>query len=1228
MGMLRKLFFTLGLLLTTSLMLYSQGTLTGTITDSQTKEPLPFVNVIVEQNGQQMGGATTDINGNYQIKPLSPGAYDIRASFMGYKTVLKTGVQVKASGFTLEGSLEMTPTAEVLDIVEVVEYSIPLLDQGSSESGKRISAEDLDKMTANTVDGIIASVGGITDNEGGAGSARGQDQMKTYVNGVAKKGSVNIPKQSIAEVQVILGGTPASIGEAIGGATNITLLPPQNQFQGFVQYQTSEFLDTRGYHRADIFFTGPLYKKKNKETGVENSVIGYRLAGFASYSADGYIRPKDRRYYMVKDDVLERLRQNPLVFNPATGAVNYAAEFLTLNDFERVGRKPNLGSASIYLDGGLDFRFSKNSSLQINAEYTYGKGMNGGVSSMLLNNFNNSESYSNSFQVMADFTQKFPSEEGSSALIKNVIFNVVGSYSRSYGESYSKDHGDNLFRYGHVGYFNTHKRNSYELVRMDIDGDGSKEYVYQHNGWLDYQVDYTPSEYNPSMSAYTSQIYFSDEFQDLRDYGYTINYDNLRSINGLVNGDSPLSVYSMFTNVGVVTSSYSKSENQYIYAAARVSADVGAHQLELGFQYDQSIYRGYSLNASGLWTIMKQEANQHLLYRDLDNPIIDNSSTIPYVTYDRRYDAGSQTFFDKQIRQALGLAVDGTEYIDIDSYDPSTFSLDMFSADELYNTGNALVSYYGYDHRGNKLIGKQSLQDFFAGVDGNRNIGAWEPIYAAGYVQDKFFFRDLIFNIGLRVDRFDGNQMGLKDPYTLYSSYTAGELRAAGRTDIPNGIGDGYVVYVDKLSSSTTVDNVEIRGYRNASENAWYTANGELVSNPDDVAGASGQPLPYRKGTLTETGLPTQISTDAFEDYKPQYVAMPRVAFSFPVSDKSEFKASYDVIARRPSEGAWQANYAGYLFMEKMNGAVFTNPNLKPEKITNYELGFQQVLSKSSALGITAYYKQTRDLINIVQYVGADPTNMYYSYENQDFMTTKGFTVSYDLRRSKNVRINANYTLQYAEGTTGLPTTTLVSLIKAGYPNIKMLFPIADDRRHEFKVNLDFRFQGGDKYNGPTTTRVVVDKDGNERVKNIRWFQNLGFNITGVAQSGAPYTKYFSNIQNTIVGSFRGARLPWTFRVDMNIDKSYTLKVGKKTTMLNLFARITNVFNIKNIRGVYGVTGDPEDNGYLTDPETQTIIQGQLNEQSYRDYYTMYYNNAYYYYSTPRMIYLGVSYQF
>ena len=63
------------------------------------------------------------------------------------------------------------------------------------------------------------------------------------------------------------------------------------------------------------------------------------------------------------------------------------------------------------------------------------------------------------------------------------------------------------------------------------------------------------------------------------------------------------------------------------------------------------------------------------------------------------------------------------------------------------------------------------------------------------------------------------------------------------------------------------------------------------------------------------------------------------------------------------------------------------------------------------AIGISAYYKETRDLIQLVQYAGADPNQSYYSYDNIDFKTIKGLTVSYDLRQSKNIRINANYTL-------------------------------------------------------------------------------------------------------------------------------------------------------------------------------------------------------------------------
>ncbi len=65
--------------------------------------------------------------------------------------------------------------------------------------------------TVSTVDDIIATVGGVSDSDGG--KARGESGMVTYVNGVSKKGSVNIPKQAIAEVKVELGGTRASQGD-------------------------------------------------------------------------------------------------------------------------------------------------------------------------------------------------------------------------------------------------------------------------------------------------------------------------------------------------------------------------------------------------------------------------------------------------------------------------------------------------------------------------------------------------------------------------------------------------------------------------------------------------------------------------------------------------------------------------------------------------------------------------------------------------------------------------------------------------------------------------------------------------------------------------------------------------------------------------------------------------------------------------------------------------------
>lgn len=75
-----------------------------------------------------------------------------------------------------------------------------------TETGKRVTNEDIDRMEANTVDAIIATVGGISDSDGGgyyesgSGTARGESGMVTYVNGVSKKESISIPRSASGEV--------------------------------------------------------------------------------------------------------------------------------------------------------------------------------------------------------------------------------------------------------------------------------------------------------------------------------------------------------------------------------------------------------------------------------------------------------------------------------------------------------------------------------------------------------------------------------------------------------------------------------------------------------------------------------------------------------------------------------------------------------------------------------------------------------------------------------------------------------------------------------------------------------------------------------------------------------------------------------------------------------------------------------------------------------------------
>ena len=64
------------------------------------KEPLPSAIVQVFQNGILKGGAPTDYDGDYVIKPIAPGEYDVIVLCNGFDSIEQKGILVVCNDTT------------------------------------------------------------------------------------------------------------------------------------------------------------------------------------------------------------------------------------------------------------------------------------------------------------------------------------------------------------------------------------------------------------------------------------------------------------------------------------------------------------------------------------------------------------------------------------------------------------------------------------------------------------------------------------------------------------------------------------------------------------------------------------------------------------------------------------------------------------------------------------------------------------------------------------------------------------------------------------------------------------------------------------------------------------------------------------------------------------------------------------------------------------------------
>jgi len=1210
------------------------GELKGTVTEEDGTTPIPFANVIIEEKGKMVTGQAADIDGNYWIKNINVGTYTVKFSSAGLPTSTYPNTDIKSGVIT---TIYPKMKADITMKEFIVTTTKIKIDPGNTSEGGIYNRKDIMNNPSTTTLGIVNVTAGVYTRDGAVGNFGGSRQGATiFIDGVkVRGGGSTIPRQGAESVNAILGGVPAKYGDVTGGVIEITTRNISNSYFGAIEGRTSQFLDNYGHYYFSGVIGGPMIKRKGKEG---KPLAGFLVAIEGAYDKDA--TPGFGGWYTATDDVKNRILNDPLRLPPAgQSGSRLNAEYLGQYDFMRTPYRQNADRQYINGNFKFDINPAKNTFIAIGGYINANQNKNWDYNNSLFNSDRNGRTQNLTWNIYGRVTQYFEGkkdDKGKYKGLKNAMISLQVDYLKGSSKTEDVLHENRFFNYGYVGKFDVYRRPTYAYGYDDtLNMSG---FLFQ--GYQDTSVTFTPSTVNSQVSAVTSQFYSLYPTAE----GYHDQLSSIINTGGIINGYGPRTIYDMYNSPGTAYNGYALTDNNQFRINFTGTATIGDHDIGLGFEFEQRTDASYNIAPQGLWTIARQLTGSHLGTLDLSNGMPVYNSTNVYqdtINYNSLYVADplrpgfglGQSLFDYNLRTKLGYNPAGLDYINVDALDPDFLDITMFSADELYNQGNNLVTNIGYDVYGNRVTDQTSFEDFFTAKDARgfntRPIAAFQPIYMAGYIQDKFSFKDIVFNVGIRIDRYDANQKVLKDQYSLYDTKKVGDV---GNFTHPGNAEQDWVVYVNDVNNPTN-----ILGYRDG--DVWYNAQGSVINDPTLLRNSSGRVQPYLVDPNSDVRNPGPGLFNAFKDYTPQVNVMPRISFSFPISEKTLFSAYYDVLTQRPSpQNLGQMNPMNYLFWDNASynssGVYFNNPDLRPERTTMFALNFKQIITESIMIKIQAFYKELRDMIAGVKINEAYPRT-YSAWSNIDFGTVKGLSAEILLSpQSGNLQLQASYTLQFADGT-GSNSFSQLNLINSGQPNLRSTIPLGYDSRHQFKLFGVFNF-GETKDKDPSTATKYIGPRGKffEAI-----FRNLNISMTLYGNSGVPYsrqvlptpTQLITGSQNgSLLGSLNGARLPFEFYNDINISKDINIYFGKKkgnstgrkSATLQLYVNIQNLFNVQNIVDVYRATGSPTDDGYLTSPNYQSAILSQVNPASYMTYYSMKVNDPYNY-SMPRRVRFG-----
>ncbi|MEW5798285.1 MAG: TonB-dependent receptor [Bacteroidota bacterium] len=272
------------------------GKIKGTVTDSQTNEPLVGVNVVVRGTPY---GAVSDFEGTVFILNIPPGVYTVTFSSVGYQSVTVENVKISIDQTTPISVSLREQAIEGNEVVIVAERPVIRKDMTSVEA--RVDADAIKNLPVQEIHEVLGLQAGVTVDRGGGIHIRGgrTSEVAYWVDGKSVSdvfdGSQSIPVENSAvqELQVISGTFNAEYGNAMSGIVNIVTKDGGNEYKGNIIMYAGDYLssDAEIFRHIDDF---NLLATRNVEGSISGPVpvfgdiVTFYLFG-RHYKTDGWL---------------------------------------------------------------------------------------------------------------------------------------------------------------------------------------------------------------------------------------------------------------------------------------------------------------------------------------------------------------------------------------------------------------------------------------------------------------------------------------------------------------------------------------------------------------------------------------------------------------------------------------------------------------------------------------------------------------------------------------------------------------------------------------------------------------------------------------------------------------------------------------------------------------------------------------------------------------------------